>query len=89
MTTKICDEICNYINDSFPNESDESIGVDDDLLTMLDSLQILRMLVDLEEIHSIKVENSELTPENLGTVEKLAAFIDRKRKGLSCSTQAH
>ncbi len=52
---------------------------DDDLLTILDSLQILRMLIDLEAQFSIKVDNSELSPENLGTVEKLAAFVARKQ----------
>jgi acyl carrier protein len=47
---------------------------------VLDSLQILRMIIDLETEHAIKVENSELTPENLGTVERLAAFIEKKRQ---------
>lgn len=51
---------------------------DDDLLTLLDSLQILRMLIDLESQFSIRVANSELAPENLGTVSKVAAFIERK-----------
>jgi acyl carrier protein len=52
---------------------------DQDLLALLDSLQILRMLLDLESQLGVKVENSELTPENLGTIERLAAFLARKQ----------
>lgn len=57
---------------------------DDDLLTVLDSLQVLRLLIDLEARYSIKVDNSELSPENLGTVEKLAAFVHSKRQESAC-----
>lgn len=61
-----------------------ALGDDDDLLTILDSLQVLRMLLDLEAQYSIKVENSELTPENLGTIRRLAEFIAKKREGVVC-----
>jgi acyl carrier protein len=61
-----------------------AIGSDDDLLTILDSLQVLRMLLDLEAQYGIKVENSELTPENLGTIRKLAGFIAKKREATAC-----
>lgn len=68
-----------YILRSFlSNGSAANLRTDEDLLMVLDSLQILRMLIDLEVEYSIKVDNSELTPENLGTVQKLAAFIERK-----------
>jgi len=63
---------------SLRSDPDGGLRSDEDLLMVLDSLQILRMLIDLEVEYSIKVDNSELTPENLGTVEKLAAFIERK-----------
>lgn len=53
---------------------------DDDLLMVLDSLQMLRMLIDMEAKYSIRIDNSEMLPDNLGTVEKLAAFIARKRQ---------
>jgi acyl carrier protein len=62
-------------------------GRDDDLLALLDSLQILRMLLDLESQYSIKVENSELSPENLGTIARLAEFIGRKRQEAACQGQ--
>jgi acyl carrier protein len=77
--TKTEQSVHDYILRSFlSNGTAASLRSDEDLLMVLDSLQILRMLIDLEVEYSIKVDNSELTPENLGTVEKLAAFIERK-----------
>jgi acyl carrier protein len=57
---------------------------DDDLFLFLDSLQVLRMLIELESRYSIKVENSELTVENLGTIARLAAFISKKQEYVTC-----
>jgi acyl carrier protein len=83
--TDIQQAIREYIQSSFLDGSDgKSLRNDDDLLTVLDSLQILRMLMDLEAKYSIKVENSELSPENLGTIERLAAFVARKRQRSVC-----
>jgi acyl carrier protein len=77
--SEIEDRIRNSIVSSFLDE--EQAGAfrnDDDLLQILDSLQILRLLVELESHYQFKVDNSELLPENLATVEKLAAFVTRK-----------
>jgi acyl carrier protein len=83
--TSIADSLRGYILSSFlSNGQGTSLRIDDDLLMVLDSLQVLRMLIDLEVEYSIKVDNSELTPENLGTIEKLAAFIARKRQAAAC-----
>jgi acyl carrier protein len=68
-----------YIAERYLSPDDvATFGNDDDLLVMLDSLQILRMLIDLESQFAIRVANSELAPENLGTVSKLARLIERK-----------
>ena len=92
--THIEETIHNYIQTSFladgqmtgagSGNSADGLGANDDLLAILDSLQILRMLLDLEAEYSIKVENSELTPDNLGTIGRLAGFIDKKRKAAAC-----
>jgi acyl carrier protein len=76
--------IRDYIVEAFLAPEDESLSPDDDLLTVLDSLQILRMLIDLETKYAIRVENSELTPENLGTIRRLAAFIAHKQQAGVC-----
>jgi acyl carrier protein len=78
--TSIEKTIRQYIECSFLDDGQMAeIHNDDDLLMILDSLQVLRMLMDLETEYSIKVDHSELTPENLGSIEKLAKFIERKR----------
>jgi acyl carrier protein len=92
--THVEETIRNYIQSSFladgqpavsgNGDSDGGLSSNDDLFTILDSLQILRMLLDLEAEHAIKVENSELTPDNLGTISRLANFITRKRQEAAC-----
>ena len=92
--TDIEETIHNYIQSSFladgqstgvgSGNSADGLGTNDDLLAILDSLQILRMLLDLEAEYSIKVENSELTPDNLGTISRLASFIAKKRQAAAC-----
>ena len=69
-----------YIVESFLTEQDVMTFQNDaDLLLMLDSLQILRMVIALEKQYGIKVHESELAPEHLGSVSKIAAFIARKQ----------
>jgi acyl carrier protein len=68
-----------FILDSFLTEADaETFGNDDDLLKVLDSLQILRMVIAFEGAFGIKVEDSDMTLENLGSVRKVAGLIARK-----------
>lgn len=52
---------------------------DDDLLLVLNSLQLLRMVIELETRFGVTIGNGEVTPENLGTVERIATFIEQKR----------
>src|SRR5262245_22546683 len=67
------------ILDSFLTEPDaETFRDDDDLLKVLDSLQILRMVIAFEGVFGIKVEDGDMTVENLGSVQKVAALIARK-----------
>ena len=69
-----------YILDTYLADTEaDSFRDDDDLLMLLDSLQILRIVNELESQYGIKIETSELSPENLGSVEKLAAMILRKQ----------
>jgi acyl carrier protein len=83
--TSIEKTIRQYIESSFLDDGQAAdFRNDDDLLLVLDSLQVLRMLMDLEAEYSIKVDHSELTPENLGTVQRLATFIDRKQREAVC-----
>ncbi|TPV95918.1 MAG: hypothetical protein B7733_07445 [Myxococcales bacterium FL481] len=73
-------KIHDFILGSFRAEGqDVSITGSDDLLDLLDSLQLLRLIMELEAYYTIKVDNGDLTPENVGTIDKLAAYIDTRR----------
>ena len=79
MTEQIEAVVREYIGERYLSPDDAAtFGNDDDLLVVLDSLQILRMLIDLESQFAVRIANSELAPENLGTVSKLARLIERK-----------
>jgi acyl carrier protein len=70
-----------YITDSFLTEAEaKTFTPDSDLLALLDSLEILRMVIALENRHGVKIHESELSPDNLGSVRKLAAFLAQKQQ---------
>jgi acyl carrier protein len=75
----IADQVRTYIIDSFLDaKQGTSLRNDTDLLGLLDSLQLLRMVVHLEASFGIKVDDSELTAENLASVQQIASFLARK-----------
>jgi acyl carrier protein len=79
-TGDVKDTIRSYLADSFLSGARAAaLRDDEDLLALLDSLQVLRTVIHLEGAFGIKVEDGDLTPDNLGSVEKLAAFVARKR----------
>lgn len=46
---------------------------------ILDSTGALELVLHLEEQYGIKVQDEEMHPDNLDSVEKIAAFVERKR----------
>jgi acyl carrier protein len=74
------DRVRQSISDLFLEEAEaEALRDDTDLVGVLDSLQILRLVIELESQFAVKVCDTELTIDNLGSVAKIAAFIHRKR----------
>jgi acyl carrier protein len=45
---------------------------------ILDSTGILEVINFLEETYGIKIQDSDMTPENLDSVNNIVAFIERK-----------
>lgn len=66
------------VSSYLPGEQAAELRNDADLLDVLNSLQLLRMVMEIEQMFAIAVENSELSPENLGTIEDITAFVQRK-----------
>ncbi len=50
---------------------------------IIDSTGILELVFFLEETFSIRVEDDELVPENMDSLQSIAGFIDRKLNGSS------
>ena len=62
----------------------EPIGPETALLDeglALDSVSLLDFLLALEREFGCRVEESEITPENLGTVARVAELVGRKASG--------
>jgi acyl carrier protein len=73
------DVVEEYVVSSLSAEKQgKALRKSEDLLMVLDSLQILRLVMQLETVFEFKVQDSEITPENFGSVEKVAAFVAQK-----------
>ncbi len=61
-------------NDGFPFDDDASLleaGV-------VDSTGVLEVILFIEETFGVPVEDHEVTPENLDSVSRIAAFVEQK-----------
>lgn len=47
---------------------------------ILDSTSILELILFLEETYGIKVEDDELIPENLDSIDNIIKFLQRKKQ---------
>jgi acyl carrier protein len=75
-------ELKRFILSNYLLSRDESLLGDGESLTgrgILDSTGALELVMHLEERYGIKVQDDELHPDNLDSVDKIAAFIERKR----------
>ena len=63
--------------------SDPAEIADDTLLVttgVVDSTGMLEVIAYLEETFGISIADQEMTPENLESIERMAAFVTRKRQ---------
>ena len=82
MTTMLRAELRRFILANYLLTRDESLLGYGESLTergILDSTGALELVMHLEERYGIKVQDDELHPDNLDSIEKIAAFIERKR----------
>lgn len=62
--------------------ADPAVLVDDASLLdrgIIDSTGVLEVIFFIEDTFGIKVEDSEMLPDNLDSIERIANFIIRKR----------
>ncbi len=75
------DVIRKFIFDNFLFDAKEDdLGNDDSFLEqgIIDSTGVLELVEWLEESFNISVDDEELIPENLDSVNRLAAYVARK-----------
>lgn len=80
-TSTVSDVIINFIKENFiRGRSQTEISPDESLIDsrIIDSTGILELVMFLEEKYSIKIEDEELIPENLDTVNNLKKFLESK-----------
>lgn len=83
---KLADELWEYIQENcLAGEYPEEFDRDDNLIDsgILDSLSTLNLVSYLEEEYDIKIKSEDITLENFGTVEQLAALVEQKQAGLA------
>jgi len=71
-----------YIEDNFIMGAGGVVLADGDSFLehhVLDSTGFLELIAYLEEAYSIKVLDDEMVPENLDSLDSVAAFVTRKR----------
>jgi acyl carrier protein len=74
-------ELRRFVIDNFPfGAVGEGLSNDDSFLDqgIIDSTGVLELVTFLEETYEIKVEDEELIPDNLDSINRLVKFIERK-----------
>lgn len=70
-----------FVTDNFPfGPVGDGLLSDDSLLDrgIIDSTGVLELVTYLEETYHIKVEDEELVPDNLDSINRLVRFLERK-----------
>ena len=82
--SEIQEKITSFIKENFiVGRKNISLSPDESLIDsgVIDSTGILELVMFLEETFSITIEDEELIPENLGTIDNLVNFL--KKKGVA------
>ena len=83
MTTSLQSEIRDFILENYLFTNDVSaIGLDESLLDrgIVDSTGMLEIIFFIEERLGVKIKDEEMTPDNLDSVNKIAQFVEVRRK---------
>jgi acyl carrier protein len=78
----IKNQIRGFIVDSFLLSERAARFADSDSLIendIVDSTGFLELVGFLEQTYGIRIDDLEMVPENLETLDRIAAFVDRKR----------
>jgi acyl carrier protein len=74
-------EIKKFIVENFLYGNDDGLHADASLLKrgVIDSTGVLELVAFVEERYGIAVDDDELVPDNLDSINRIADFVDRKK----------
>lgn len=81
MDENIQNQIVNFITSNFLfDDSKNNLGIEDSLLEtgVIDSTGVLELVAFIEETYGIKVEDEEIVPENLDSINNITSYISAK-----------
>lgn len=86
MTT-ITQRVRGFIRENFHVDDPAGLADDASLISegIVDSTGMLEIIAFLEAEYAIRVSDQETVPENLETIGRIAAFVERKRLGATGS----
>ena len=79
----IKDKLRLYILENFLFTDDQSELNDEDSFMdqgIIDSTAILELIYLIEEDFAVEVENEDMIPDNLDSVNKIVSFVERKQR---------
>lgn len=76
----VAEEIRNFVVDNFLFGDEAGLTDDSSFIKegIVDSTGILQLVTYLQERYQIAVDDEELTPDNLDSVRRVAAFVEAK-----------
>lgn len=80
MDMQYLDTVRNFIVENFLFGDGEALKEDTSFLEdgIIDSTGILELVFFLEETYGMKIEDDELVPENMDSLQNIARFLERK-----------
>ncbi len=77
----IKDQIRSFVTTNFYVADPNGLAGDTSLLDqgIIDSTGVLEVITFIEETFAIKVNDAEMLPENLDSIDRIAAFVARKQ----------
>ena len=77
-------QVRNFLEENFLFGRQDDLKDGDSFLDggILDSTGILQLIAFLGETYGITVEDQEVTPDNLDSIDKIAAYLNRKWNSL-------
>jgi acyl carrier protein len=83
MSTALHDQIRNFILENYLFTNDPAaLALDDSLLGrgIVDSTGMLEIIYFIEEQLGVKVADADMIPDNLDSVNRIAKYVESKRK---------